>query len=269
MKPETVARRAAVARGSYDPEAGTFTAVAATTTPVRRNTYAGSVDEVLSLEPDSVRLDRLRSGRAPLLDSHYAGSVSDQIGVITGVRIERGQLLVDVKLSDRADERMNQIRADLASGLLRNVSVGYRVHASEESKGRDGTPRIVRTDWEPFEVSLVAIPADSNSFVRGVSSVKGNAMDPENDVIENETDQVRSEATSVQPPPARRASRGMRNNDVREATRLAAKYGLDTAILHRHASRKVRASTNSANSYSTGRPSRPNAPGPRDERRDA
>ena len=70
MSNDTVERRAAVARGSYDPDAGTFTAIAATTTPVRRNTFAGPVDEVLSLDQNSVRLDRLRSGRAPLLDSH-------------------------------------------------------------------------------------------------------------------------------------------------------------------------------------------------------
>jgi hypothetical protein len=231
MSNETTERRANVARGSYDPDTGTFTAVAATATPVRRNAYSGPVDEVLSLDPNSVRLGRLRSGRAPLLDSHYAGSVPDQIGVITGARIDRGQLLVDVKLSDRNDNLMSQIRADLTSGILRNVSVGYRVHASEEAKGRNGTPRIVRTDWEPMEVSLVSIPADSNSYVRG-ASVKGNEMDPENDIIEA-GEAERAETTLTPAAPGRRAH-SMSDRHVREATRLAAKYGVDTTILQRH-----------------------------------
>ena len=123
--PEIVERRAVVAQGSYDPESRTFTAVAATTSPVRRNTFAGPVNEVLSLDPASVRLGRLQSGRAPLLDSHQSGSVSDQIGVIQGARIDGGKLMVDVQLSSRDDPRMNQIRADLQDGILRNVSIGY------------------------------------------------------------------------------------------------------------------------------------------------
>jgi len=256
MSNENIERRANVARGSYDPDTGTFTAVAATATPVRRNAYSGPVDEVLSLDPNSVRLGRLRSGRAPLLDSHYAGSVTDQIGVITGARIERGQLLVDGKLSDRKDDRMNQIRADLASGILRNVSIGYRVHASEEAKGRNGTPRIVRTDWEPMEVSLVSIPADSNSYVRG-ASVKGNEVDHETEITET-NDTERPEATLAPTAPGRRAH-GMTDRHVREATRLAAKYGVDTTILQRLSTRD-RASKISVASCSTVPPTRRSAP---------
>lgn len=226
--PEIVERRASVARGSYNPETRTFTAVAATTNPVRRNTFNGPVDEVLSLDPSSVRLDRLCSGRAPMLDSHISGSISDQIGVITGARVNRGQLLVDVQLSSRSDDRMDQIHADLAGGILRNVSVGYRVHASEEATGRDGTPRIVRTDWEPVEVSLVAVPADSDSYIRGIS-LKGNQMNLENNLIETD------EAPIVPDVPAeRRTTRAMSDLHVREALRVAANNGLDAAFAQRH-----------------------------------
>jgi hypothetical protein len=234
MKPdEIVVRRAAVARGSYDPEAGTFTAVAATSNPVRRGAGGYSVDEVLSLDPAAVRLDRLQSGRAPLLDSHFAGSISDQIGVVTAARIDRGQLLVDVKLSDRADDRMNQIRADLASGILKNVSVGYRVYASKEvASARDGVPTILRTDWQPVEVSLVAIPADDQSYIRGLS-IKGVNMDPETTSTEHGAAPALAPAAPALSAAPTCAQRAMSETDVCEATRIAANAGLDAAFVQR------------------------------------
>ena len=225
-KPEIVERRAAVAHGSYNPENRTFTAVAATANPVRRNTFAGPVNEVLSLDPASVRLGRLQSGRAPLLDSHQTGSVSDQIGVVRGARIEGGKLIVDVQLSLRDDPRMNQIRADLADGILKNVSIGYQVHASEETKGNDGTPTIVRTDWEPAEVSIVAVPADSKAHIR---SMKGHQMD--DDVID--TNASRDDQGANNGNTETRITRTMSDRQVREALRIAANHGIDAAFAQR------------------------------------
>lgn len=226
---EIVARRAAVAHGSYDTKTGTFTAIAATSNPVRRRTFNGPVDEVLSLNPGSVRLDRLRSGRAPLLDSHRSGSVSDQIGVVTGARIEGGHLLVDVQLSARVDPRMDQIRADLAAGILHNVSVGYAVHASKEIQGNDGTPTIVRTDWEPAEVSLVAVPADSKAHIR---SMKGHQMD--DDVIDTETTGAEGTTDNARQDDASTETRAMSDRHVREALHVAANNGMDAATAQRH-----------------------------------
>ncbi|MBK8663242.1 MAG: HK97 family phage prohead protease [Ignavibacteriales bacterium] len=46
-------------------------------------------------------------------------------------------------------------------GILTKVSIGYMVHTFiEEGKTEDGTPIIRVTDWEPYEVSLVTVPAD-------------------------------------------------------------------------------------------------------------
>jgi hypothetical protein len=225
---ESLARRATVARGSYDPKTRTFTAIAATSNPVRRRTFNGPVDEVLSLDPGSVRLDRLRSGRAPLLDSHQSGSVSDQIGVVTGARIEGGQLLVDVQLSARADPRMDQIRADLAAGILRNVSVGYAVHASKEIQGNNGTPTIVRADWEPAEVSLVAVPADSKAHIRSME------MQDMDDVIDTETTEPDVAANNARQDDASTETRTMSDRHVREALHLAASIGMDAASAQRH-----------------------------------
>jgi hypothetical protein len=54
-------------------------------------------------------------------------------------------------------------------GILRNISVGYMVHAYQEIK--DGARRILRAvDWEPMEVSLVCVPADARAQVRSTAN---------------------------------------------------------------------------------------------------
>lgn len=164
-------RRAPLSKGSFNPETRTFQAVAATATPVKRSDpWTGeSYGEVLSMDAKAIRLDRLNSGRAPFLNSHRTGSLSDQIGVVKSARIEGGQLVVDVELSARDD--VAPIAADIAAGITKNISVGYRVHASEEQRAKDGSRTITHTSWEPFEVSLVTIPADSSAFIRSQEGI--------------------------------------------------------------------------------------------------
>lgn len=122
--------------------------------------------EVLSMKPGHVRLDRLNAG-APLLDSHSAYSVADQLGaVVRGTaRIEKGQAIASVRFSKRG--AVEPIFQDVQDGIISAVSVGYRVHRFEETEGRDGgIATRVATDWEPFEVSLVSMPADAGAKVR-------------------------------------------------------------------------------------------------------
>jgi hypothetical protein len=163
-------RRAPVRATTFDSETGTFSAVIAPGTPVpRRDSEYGDYFEVLSLAPASIRLDRLKSGASPILDSHRSGSARDQIGVVTDARIEAGQLIAEARLSPRDD--VKGIATDLAAGTPPNVSVGYRVYASVESRDQDGRLIVTRTDWEPFEVSLVAIPADPKTHVRNQKGI--------------------------------------------------------------------------------------------------
>lgn len=122
--------------------------------------------EVLSMKPAHIRLDRLNAG-APLLDSHSAYSVGDQLGaVVRGTaRIEKGQAIARVRFSKR--DAVEPIFQDVQDGIISAVSVGYRVHRFEETEGRDGAIATrVATDWEPFEVSLVSMPADAGAKVR-------------------------------------------------------------------------------------------------------
>jgi hypothetical protein len=177
-------RRAPFRAASFDPETGAFSAVIATETPVaRRDPVEGDYLEILSLKPSAVRLDRLKSGTAPVLDSHRAGSMKDQIGNVTAARMEAGQLIAEARLSARDD--VKPIATDLTAGTPPNVSLGYRVYASSESRDADGRLVVTRTDWEPFEMSFVPIPADPNTHIR--SQQKGTTM-PTLNTSDTETD---------------------------------------------------------------------------------
>lgn len=107
--------------------------------------------EVLSHEPSAVRMTRANAGAMPLLFNH---DVDDPIGMITGARIEKNRLMVDAKLF--ASDRANEVKA-MIDGGLRNVSLAYRVNVIEENKTTD---IYTVTDWEPYEISIVTIPAD-------------------------------------------------------------------------------------------------------------
>jgi HK97 family phage prohead protease len=232
---KTFTRRAELSAGSYNAKAGTFAAVAATNSPVIQHSFGERVTEILAMTPKAVRLDRFRSGRAPLLDSHRSSSLADQIGLVTNARIQDGQLIVDVRLSDRDDERMRQIRADLKAGILRNVSIGYRVFQSEEGRDATGNEILTHIDWEPVELSLVAIPADSQAHIR---SMKGNSMFDEDDNIdagagdiENRSADELAGADAVAPS---RRRRRLSDREAREIFSLTALANMPGEFAQRH-----------------------------------
>lgn len=200
-------RRAALPAASFNRETRTFTAVAATATPVVRYDWetGRAVNEVLVIDPAAIDLTRLASGRAPILNGHRADRAADQIGVIRSARIEDGALVIEGELSARAD--VAAIADDVAAGVLTNVSVGYRIEARERSPGQRGQPDTMRiTRWHPVEVSLVPVPADPAAYVRsGVSSV--------------EPDQIEGAASGVTPPAPPTAAPGSPGRTVSAETR--------------------------------------------------
>lgn len=175
---ETYVRRAPTRGTTFNSEDGTFSAVIATSTPVLRRDYEGEYLEILSIKPGAIRLDRLQSGAAPVLDSHRSGSTRDQIGIVTDARVDGGRLVADAQLSPRDD--VKGIATDLAAGTSPNVSVGYRVHAFVEGTDTQGRRTITVTDWEPFEISLVAIPADPNTHIRNMEGNTAMKKHPKN-----------------------------------------------------------------------------------------
>jgi len=122
--------------------------------------------EKLSMDPAHIRLQRLNAG-APLLDAHSAYSITDQIGAVEqdSARVVKKEARATVRFSRR--EAVEPIWQDVCDGIIKSVSVGYRVHRFEETAGKDGAvPTRLATDWEPFEISLVPMPADAGARVR-------------------------------------------------------------------------------------------------------
>lgn len=140
-------------RAAINEESRTVELAFASETPYER--YWGV--EILDLSAPSVRLGRLTAG-GPLLMDHDS---RDHVGVIESVQIGAdrvGRAVVRFGKSARADE----VFQDVKDGIRQNVSVGYMIHKAvlvEQNEEQD-TYRV--TDWEPFEVSLVSVPADAS-----------------------------------------------------------------------------------------------------------
>lgn len=112
-------------------------------------------EEVLDHTDGAMRAERLESGAALLMNHDW----DDQVGVVQSVSIgsdRRGRAVVRFGRSARAEE----IFADVVDGIRKHVSVGYAVRKIEVEP-RKGQPDLVRvTEWEPYEISLVSVPAD-------------------------------------------------------------------------------------------------------------
>lgn len=136
-------------------------------TVFRQSIWDGPYYEELSMEAASIRMDRLNSG-APFLNSHRSDKIDSVIGVIERAWVENGEGKALVRFSNR--DEVTPIWNDVRDGILRNVSVGYVVYSYEKVREEEGVPTYRAIDWEPHEVSMVAIPADSAAQVRSEPS---------------------------------------------------------------------------------------------------
>lgn len=107
--------------------------------------------EILSHEKDAVRLDRIKRQAMPLLFNH---NWDDPVGMVDSGELSDGRLLVEAHLFDTA--RGRELAAMLDGGL-RNVSCAYRIYETVEDKKSNTS---TATDWEPYEASIVTVPAD-------------------------------------------------------------------------------------------------------------
>ncbi len=117
-------------------------------------------NEILDHSPESVNLGRLQSGGAVLVDHDH----TDHIGVVESANISgdrKGRARVRFGNSARA----NEIWQDVVDGIRHNISVGYRIDKMKLEGEQDGIETYRATSWTPFEISFVAIPADTSAGV--------------------------------------------------------------------------------------------------------
>lgn len=183
--------RATFTPGTVDAERRTVQLTWTTGARVRRGGFfTDPFDEELSLDPKHVRMKRLKSGGAPLLNTHNQFDLADVIGVVETAELEakRGTAVVRFDRGDAGEDAFRKV----SDGILRNVSVGYRVHKMEKvddgDEGKNKVPVWRAVDWEPFELSMVPIGADAGAMTRGARTeiatntcefIEERTMDPE------------------------------------------------------------------------------------------
>ncbi|PZU43688.1 MAG: hypothetical protein DI568_17015 [Sphingomonas sp.] len=165
--PGVFSRSAEVRAAEFNEADNSFEVIFTTGATVRRTDYfEGEFDETLSVEPSAVRLERLNAG-APVLASHNQRDLGAVVGsVVPGsARIANGMGIARISLAATAD--VADIVAKVQAGHIRNVSVGYIIHAFESRDPAPGARRqLLATDWEPLEISLVAVAADPGAQLR-------------------------------------------------------------------------------------------------------
>jgi len=111
--------------------------------------------EVLNMDEDSMDLSRLNDG-APLLFQHDSDKI---VGVVERAYIKNKRGYAEVKMAN--NDLGREMQELIKDGILRNVSFGYRINAMETDNSTD--PITYRaTSYQPFEISLVTVPADQS-----------------------------------------------------------------------------------------------------------
>jgi HK97 family phage prohead protease len=173
--PATLHRFADV--GSYNAAKHTAVAVLSVGAPVSR--LYGT--EVLAISPSAVDLKRASNGLVPILDSHQVSGIANVLGRLDEAHFESGKLVGTI-LFDNESDAGRQAESMVARGIIRGVSIGYRVD-TWQVEDEDGT--VIDPDrerlawdesyvftakrWELLEVSLVSVPADPAAMIRSRS----------------------------------------------------------------------------------------------------
>lgn len=111
--------------------------------------------EILDHSTTSVNMERLNNS-APLLFNHNRDEV---IGVVEFAKIEDKRGIAVVRFGN--SKKAKEVFSDVVDGIMRNVSVGYQIDEMKLESEKDGVETYRVTGWQPFEISIVSIPADN------------------------------------------------------------------------------------------------------------
>jgi len=204
LQSEKQYRQVQVDKKTIDEEARTVQVAFSSEDPYER--YWGI--EVLGHSKGEVVMDFLSSEAAPVLAQH---DHRQQIGVITDARVDSdgvGRCTVRFSKGPLGEEYFQ----DVLDGIRKNISVGYMIHAMKLTEENDDIDTYRVTEWEPFEVSFVSVPADKTvgvgrSAEQQANTEKGKIMPkeeevktvevPEVDVKKIETDTRQAEVTRI------------------------------------------------------------------------
>jgi HK97 family phage major capsid protein/HK97 family phage prohead protease len=198
---------------TLDAESRTITFPFSSEMPVDR--WFGS--EVLSHRAEAVDLSRLNDG-APLLYNHDPGQL---IGVIERAWVEDGRGYATARFSQ--NDLGKQVMRDVQDGIMRNVSVGYRIlEMNSDGEGTDNNT-FTATRWMPYEISAVSIPADNSVGI-------GRTEDGNNETEVSIPDAPVQEAAVSTPTPTREIKMSEINIDSERKEAAAAERSRISSI---------------------------------------
>ena len=120
-----LAQRALAAPVTVDRAARTVEVVWSTGARARNFVPAlGLITEELEMTPGAVRMEALRSGNAPVLNTHRRGDARDVLGRVIAARLEAGRGHATLQFSAAAD--VEPVWQRIADGTLRAVSGAER-----------------------------------------------------------------------------------------------------------------------------------------------
>lgn len=183
--------RASFQPNTFDDDKRTVEVVWSTGAKGKRG-YFNPYYEELSMQKKHIRLERLNAG-APVLNNHSSYDLRDSIGVVEKAWIKEKQGMAKIRFSSR--EEVQDIVKDIQEGIIRNISVGYKVHEyTDVSKKDDDIPTLRATDWEPMEISFVNMPFDKDAQTRSEDTEKFETVIIKEEIdMENTNTETRQE----------------------------------------------------------------------------
>lgn len=159
--------------------------------PVQREIGDRVLNEILLCSPENVDLSRIQN-RAAVLFNHCKDNL---IGVVESSSVDADKVCrASIRLSSTAQDYQTMID----EGILTKVSVGYSI-----LDYRIEGDNLLVTKWQPYEISLVSIPADDLKSGIGRSlEQEVEEETPAEEQIESEsetsTDETQDETESIE-----------------------------------------------------------------------
>jgi len=177
---EMVQRAIGMQDTAIDTESRTVRVGVSSEEPVKRSFGL----EVIDHRAESMNLEFLNSGRAPLLMDH---DMERQIGVVESVELDENARRLRAIVRFGRGELASEVFNDVVDGIRQNISVGYRLDGRVERE--DDPDEYYRVATTPMEISIVSIPADQSNLV----GVGRSSSEPLNETLEIKGVDVMSE----------------------------------------------------------------------------
>ena len=176
--------------------------------------------EILSHERGDIDFDFIGSGRAPLLLSH---DPETQIGVVESASLS------ETERKSRAVVRFgngllaSEIFRDVQDKIRANISVGYTITELMKQDEQREAQDVYRAKFQPKEISVVSIPADSQVGIGRAEKTK-NLI--ESKKMEDTKVEIVAETPSVNAEKVKQDALVERSKEIKEMQNLGVRHNM-------------------------------------------